>query len=303
MRGSFVGGRATTVMTWRVALRLGRISNLPTVWTNVLTGVVLAGGSAGDPRLWPLLLALSMFYLAGMFLNDAFDAGIDMVERPQRPIPAGEVSRRTVFGAGFAMLAGGLLLLWGVSYVGPVGDHGFAALGGVVLAAAILLYDWHHKANPFSPVLMGICRMLVYLTAALAFVAPPPGPVWLAALILLAYLIGLTYVAKQETLDKVETLWPLAFLAVPVVYALGQVTASLTSALLGFGLVAWIAGALWFLNRREPGDVPRAVVSLIAGIALLDAVFLAAAGAPGLAWLAVLGFAITLALQRVVSGT
>ena len=46
--------------------------------------------------------------------------------------------------------------------------------------------------------------------------------------------------------------------------------------------------------------MPRAVISLIAGISLLDAVLIAAAGAPGLAWLAVLAFLLTLALQRAV---
>jgi 4-hydroxybenzoate polyprenyltransferase len=45
------------------------------------------------------------------------------------------------------------------------------------------------------------------------------------------------------------------------------------------------------------------VVSLIAGIALLDAVLIAAAGAPGIAWLAVAGFVLTLGLQRLVPGT
>ena len=44
-----------------VALRLGRISNLPTVWTNTLVGVTLAGGAALDARLPVLLVALSLF--------------------------------------------------------------------------------------------------------------------------------------------------------------------------------------------------------------------------------------------------
>ena len=49
--------------------------------------------------------ALSLFYVAGMYLNDAFDAGIDARERAERPIPMGEVGRGTVFALGFAMLA------------------------------------------------------------------------------------------------------------------------------------------------------------------------------------------------------
>jgi 4-hydroxybenzoate polyprenyltransferase len=68
-------------------------------------------------------------------------------------------------------------------------------------------------------------------------------------------------------------------------------------------LVLWVGVALWFLRRRQPGDVPRAVVSLIAGISLLDAVLIAGAGEFSTAWLAVAGFALTLVLQRFVAGT
>ena len=64
-------------MKLSIALRLGRVSNLPTVWSNVLAGVALGGGSTWDPRIIPLLFALSIFYTAGMFLNDAFDWKID----------------------------------------------------------------------------------------------------------------------------------------------------------------------------------------------------------------------------------
>jgi hypothetical protein len=126
---------------------------------------------------------------------------------------------------------------------------------------------------------------------------------YLAALLLLSYLIGLTYVAKQETLDEVSNLWPLLFLAVPVIYGLTAAVESPTSAILLAVFVAWIGVALWFLRRRRPGDVPRAVISLIAGISLLDALLIADAGATGIAWLAVAGFALTLALQRLVPGT
>lgn len=52
-------------MTLSLALRLGRISNLPTVWTNVLVGALLAGGSLADARLPLLMLALSLFYVGG----------------------------------------------------------------------------------------------------------------------------------------------------------------------------------------------------------------------------------------------
>ena len=175
--------------------------------------------------------------------------------------------------------------------------------GGLGLGAAIVLYNRRHKGNPLSPVLMGICRMLVYLTAGLAIAPELPAPLLIGALLLLCYLIGLTYVAKQETLGEVQNLWPLLFLAAPVVYGLRIATEGPASALLLLIFVAWIGVALWFLKRRRPGDVPRAVICLIAGISLLDALLIAGAGDHGVAGLAVGGFLLTLALQRWVAGT
>jgi len=40
-------------------LKLGRVSNLPTVWTNVLTGTVLGGGSPWSGRTSIVALAMS----------------------------------------------------------------------------------------------------------------------------------------------------------------------------------------------------------------------------------------------------
>jgi 4-hydroxybenzoate polyprenyltransferase len=290
-------------MSWQVALRLGRVSNLPTVWTNTATGIVLAGGAPDGLMTLALLVALSLFYVGGMYLNDGFDARIDAVERPERPIPSGAVSARAVFAAGFAMLALGVALLFWIGYGRAGGTGVWPGLGGLALGGAIVLYDWHHKDNPFSPALMGLCRVFVYVAVGLAFAVPPPAILWLGALLLLCYLIGLTYVAKQENLGEVKNLWPLVFLAAPVLYALVAAPGSLSSGVLFVLFAGWVGVALWFLRRRQAGDVPRAVVSLIAGIALLDAVLIAAAGAPGIAWLAVGGFVLTLALQRLVPGT
>jgi 4-hydroxybenzoate polyprenyltransferase len=290
-------------MRWSVALRLGRVSNLPTVWTNTLAGIVLAGADVTDPKSVPLIVALSLFYVAGMYLNDAYDAEIDARERPERPIPSGEVSAETVFAVGFGMMALGLALLAWVGYGAPGGTGIGPLMGGLGLGAAIVLYNRRHKDNPLSPVLMGICRMLVYATAGLAVVEDLPSPLMIGALLLLCYLIGLTYVAKQESLGEVRNLWPLLFLGAPVVYALAIALEGPGAAILCLIFAAWVGIALGFLARRQPGDVPRAVVSLIAGISLLDAVLIAGAGALGTAWLAALGFVLTLLLQRFVAGT
>jgi len=81
----------------------------------------------------------------------------------------------------------------------PGGTGWRPVASGGVLAATIIFYDFYHKQNPLSPVVMGLCRMLVYVTAAYAVVATPPREVFVMALLLLSYLVGLTYVAKQNT--------------------------------------------------------------------------------------------------------
>ena len=48
-------------MTFADALRLGRVSNLPTVWTNMLVGLVLSGAALSHPAALPLLLAMTLF--------------------------------------------------------------------------------------------------------------------------------------------------------------------------------------------------------------------------------------------------
>ena len=284
----------------RTLLVLGRVSNLPTVWTNALAGTVLSMSvpPLSNAEMAILLVSLSLFYVGGMYLNDAFDAEIDAAERSNRPIPTGRIARGTVFALGFAFLAIGTVIgFWFSTQTG---------LAGLGLAAAVLLYDWLHKKTALSPLFMGACRFLTYVMAALA-AGDLPSAVLIGAVGLFAHTVGLTYAAKQEAYDRIGNAWPLAVLAAPVVIAAWMSWHPLFwnwPAFAALGLyVLWTLWCLRYLFRRNPGDVPRAVVGLIAGIALFDAVMIASVGASVLAIFALLGFLLTIALQRVVPGT
>ena len=283
-------------------LLLGRVSNLPTVWTNTLAGATLASAAVAPGRVILLAAAFSLLYTGGMYLNDAFDRKVDARERPERPIPSGRVRAGSVFAIGFGLLGMGILTVAAAALCLPGGGLG-AVASGALLAGVITAYDAWHKANPLSPVVMGLCRVLVYLTAALA-VASAIGPaVWGGAVVLLSYLIGLTYVAKQENLTEVRHLWPLAFLGAPFLYAWRSLLDAGAGAILYLAFLGWVAFAVSLLVRPRRRDIRRAVVSLIAGISLLDALLIAGAGEPARALWAVAGFALTLAFQRWVPGT
>jgi UbiA prenyltransferase family len=277
-------------------LTLGRVSNLPTVWTNVVAGTVLAGGAWQSGRVVVVLLAASLFYLGGMYLNDYFDRAIDARERPGRPIPAGDVSAGVVAAIGSGLLAAGVAVLL---------PTGFAAtVIGLALVGLIVAYDRFHKNNPVSPIIMGACRMLVYLAAAAAVTGDVPGSVVGAGLALLAYVAGLTYAARQESLDRVGNLWPLLVLSVPMFLAMPALAGELWAVSIYLLLIGWTAFAVYQLARRPaPGAVPRAVGALIAGISLVDAALMASVGAVVPALIAVAGFGATIVLQKFIAGT
>ena len=138
-------------MTPSVALRLGRVSNLPTIWSNTLAGVALAGGQLWTVSTLWLAIGLSLLYTAGMFLNDAFDRDIDALERPERPIPAGLVSANTVFAAGF-----GLMLAWHAWQL--------AKLNATLTTPALeISMGWLYAALVAGGVLLAICAIIAIL--------------------------------------------------------------------------------------------------------------------------------------------
>jgi 4-hydroxybenzoate polyprenyltransferase len=200
-----------------------------------------------------------------------------------------------VAAIGFGLLGGGIVLM---------ALLGFAASAtGLVLATVIVAYDLFHKGHLWSPLVMGLCRALVYVAAAAA-VGDISKTLLIAALALLAFVAGVSYAAWQERLDRPRNLWPLALLAPPLLLAWPALDHGIAGSAIYLALVGAIASALYLLAKRPIADaVPRAVGLLIAAISLVDAAFLAALAAVTPALVAVTGFALTLTLQRYITGT
>ena len=145
-------------------LLLGRVSNLPTVWSNCLASWLLAGGTLLETtdlqRFSWLIVGATLLYLAGMFLNDAFDVRFDKEHRTERPIPSGAISDKAVWVWGIIQMVLGLgCLIW----IGPV-----VAVCAFALAGSVLWYDWIHKRIAWSPLIMGLCRLSLYVLAGAA---------------------------------------------------------------------------------------------------------------------------------------
>lgn len=275
----------------RTLLVLGRVSNLPTVWSNCLAAWMLNGGG-GAANFFVLILGGTLLYVGGMFLNDACDAAFDREHRRERPIPAGKVSARAVWGGGVVLLVSGCLAL-ALLGLGP-------AVLGLALCGAIVLYDVVHKRVAFAPLLMAACRFLLYLVAAAATQRPVGEAVVIHALALAGYITGLSYVARRESASSAMRLWPLGLLAAPVLA--GVLVNSHRDALSWAVMLLLVLWAMWWLRRLRAGAIGPCVAGLLAGIVLVDWAAIPHAGAMLAAAFAGL-FLLALLMQRRIPAT
>lgn len=179
---------------WWQLLRAG---NVFTAISNILAGFLLVRGE-WQPVLPLIFLILSSaaLYLSGMVLNDVFDLEEDRVDRPERPLPSGRIEPQMAKLVGWGLMLDGLIAAgiaaWLLASWLPI-------LVATLLAAAILAYNIVLKKTMLGPVAMGVCRSLnVLLGASVVLHSPDKNAAYLYALLLGAYTVGLTLLARNE---------------------------------------------------------------------------------------------------------
>ena len=224
----------------RTLLTLGRVSNLPTVWSNCLAAWLLTAGLRSGTPAWLLLLLFtgcSALYLGGMYLNDAFDVAFDNLHRPERPIPSGKISRRGVAISGCALLAVGIVLLVPVS-----GAWAWA------LAGFILIYNAIHKRTAAALLIMAGCRALIYPLVGVAGGGLPSLPVmlWVASGCMALWVLVLSILARGNS--RYSAAVPNLLAGIPILDLLLVSPHSILQALPFFGFTALAL----FLRRSIP---------------------------------------------------
>lgn len=182
-------------MSVKIFFSLCRVSNLPSVWMNVLTAALLVSHQTSVAlSAWVVLLlmmSLSLFYMGGMSLNDYMDRHWDREHQPFRPIASGKVRARTVALLSVVLFSAALACLAFAPY-----SAGFYT--GLVLLLVIVVYDSWHKQNAASVVVMASARLLVFLVTARALHNEWLPIIWLAAGLQFFYTLALTLVARHE---------------------------------------------------------------------------------------------------------
>jgi 4-hydroxybenzoate polyprenyltransferase len=177
-------------------LDLCRVSNLPTVWTNVLAAITVSGAGLSWPNFLTLFLSMSLFYSGGMCLNDLCDVEGDRIRKPFRPIPSNRISITGVRVFTALLFGAALSLLLIVPF-----PRAFYA--GCFLLLIIIIYDEIHKKSPVSVFLMAGCRLLIFVVSAIGLTGAVGLYVWIAGLLQFVYVLVLSLVARYEnTLPK-----------------------------------------------------------------------------------------------------
>lgn len=259
--------------------RLARPANLPTAAADILAGAAIAGiiPSAMDNlplenaliyKLLYLIIASVCLYAGGVILNDVFDLKIDKIERPERPIPSGLISKSSAAAFGVIMLLLGVVLAFTSSIISGV--------TAIVLAMSIVLYDAFSKRNSFlGPLNMGICRALNLILGI--SILGEIVHLWYT-LIPLVYIFAITLISRGEVhgANKKHIVWA-GILYIIVIFAI------LTNVLISSAKIYELVPYLLFFSVvifrplikayrvNSPENIKRAVIAGVLALIILDA--------------------------------
>jgi hypothetical protein len=255
-------------------LRLLRVGTLFSPAADVLASVAVSGRPI-DATAGAAMAASTCLYAAGMVWNDIADRREDRVHRPERPLPAGQVSLAFALGLGTVLLALGL-------WLSPCRAH-HATIAGLVLA-----YDFVCKRLDWLGALtMGTLRGLNLGTALALPDVLAEGTrtdLRIAAVCYGVYIVAVTVLGIFEDRPSVRARAVVAVQTAPPVAALCGLFA-VQGGPWPAPLVAAVP-ILWFMRRNrlvavwDRTAIRRSMTLLLLGTMLSTAAPALAAGRP-----------------------
>jgi 1,4-dihydroxy-2-naphthoate octaprenyltransferase len=286
-------------------LRLTRPANIVTAISDILAGAAIAGyagGMAELPAVLLLIVATIGLYGGGVVFNDVFDAALDRVERPERPIPSGLITEKEGAILGTSLLIVGVAAAFGVAAY-PSGVIAF------VIAVAALIYDkWGKHHLILGPLNMGLCRGL-NLLLGISLMPEAMLQYGYFAVIPIIYIAAITMISRGEVHGgKSKTILFAAFLYLIVIVAILYV--SITQGNSAYALFFLVILAILIYPPllkafREPvgRNIGRAVKAGVLALIVMNASWAAAFGALYLALLIVLLLPVSILLAKLFAVT
>ena len=257
-----------------------RPANIVTSVADVLAGIAISGYFLlGDQEFLPVfLLCLSTIGLfgGGIVFNDVFDADLDRIERPERAIPSGAISKKEATLLGIVLLCIGILAAFAFSL-----RSGIIAFLILVFA---LVYNKFSKHYAFlGPLNMGVCRGM-NLLLGVSIVSISLQSLYLLGLIPLIYIFSITMISQGEVHgSSKKKLYAGAFLYEIVIGAIlyaAFLQQNIFYSALFVVLFAWMIFKPLFAAIKDPigKNIGKAVKAGVISLILMDAAWAAAYG-------------------------
>ena len=276
-------------------LQLTRPANLVTAVADILAGLAIAQFTFSDfSPAWLVLSTLGL-YGGGVVMNDVFDAKLDSIERPERPIPSGKVPLVQATFLGISLLVFGMLTAALFS--------GLSGLIAVVIALLTILYNRFAKHHAFlGPLTMGLCRGANLILGMSVIPESFQRYTWIA-LLPIAYIFAITMISQDEVPGgNKRTLYSAALLSAIVLIAqliIAERGGNLLFIIPFVLLHAWLIGRpLWNAMQNPIGPlIGKAVKAGVISLIVMNASWCVAFGLLplGLAVLALLPLSMLLA--------
>jgi 4-hydroxybenzoate polyprenyltransferase len=286
-------------------LLLIRLPNIFTAPSNILTGYFAAVtvAEANSVHLTALMVSSGLLYIGGIVLNDYFDVEIDKRERPFRPLPSGNISKRHALAIAIvAMLIANTIAL----VLGPIS---FAV--SLLLTFAIIVYDYRLKHGLSGPFAMGSARFLNVILGAspvlLYLNSHSYAIVGTAAASLFLYIVAITLLSKKETGNERPNstiVFLMVFGVISAVATLGLLLQLQWAFLVNLSIfaVVMIVTLRQYLMKELP-SVQKAVRNMVISVIILDSIFVSGTAGLlyGLATLLLIAPAVILAKKLYVT--
>lgn len=172
-----------------------RPANVVTAVADILAGIAISGFflAVGGVDLYPVLLmciATIGLYSGGIIFNDVFDADLDRIERPERPIPSGLISQKE------AALFGAIFFAIGIAVASFLSST--STLFAIAIVVACLVYNkWAKHHGVLGPLVMGLCRGL-NLLLGISIISIEVSEWWFLAIVPIIYIASITMISRDE---------------------------------------------------------------------------------------------------------
>jgi 4-hydroxybenzoate polyprenyltransferase len=285
-----------------------RPANIVTSVADVLAGIAISGVFAkanlstnNISEILLLCISTIGLYGGGVVFNDVFDADLDKVERPERPIPRGDISLKEATSLGIILLLIGVIAAWLVNTV--------SAILSLSIVIAALVYDKWGKHNAIAgPLNMGLARGL-NLLLGISIISLSLTGWWFLAIIPIIYIAAITMISRGEVHGgKKSTLYFAAFFYLVVIASI--LFLSSRKEMIWWCLVflvpfAWMifSTLIKAIGMPSPKNIGKAVKSGVIALILMNASWAAAFGAIGLAFIILLLLPISLWLAKLFAVT